>query len=77
MTDVHIHSSQRRNVHKSIFLLMLLKGRLETQVGDVVWATPLDTINLHVRGGHILPTQKEALNTMLRLVTVELLNKKL
>ena len=28
--------------------------------------TPLEKINLHIRGGHILPTQKEALNTKLR-----------
>jgi len=40
-------------------------GNSEPSTGDVVWETPLDKINLHVRGGHILPTQDPALNTML------------
>ena len=43
-----------------------MQGNSEPSTGDVVWETPLDKINLHVRGGHILPTQDPALNTMLR-----------
>lgn len=37
----------------------------ETSGTDVTWNTPLDKINLHVRGGYILPQQLEALNTKL------------
>jgi len=33
--------------------------------GRLVLDAPLDHINLHIRGGHILPAQKPALNTML------------
>jgi len=35
--------------------------------GFVTLAAPLGFINLHIRGGHILPAQKPALNTMERL----------
>jgi len=40
-------------------------GKVEPNSGNVTWDTPLDKINLHVRGGFILPTQDPALNTML------------
>ena len=33
--------------------------------------TPLDKINLHIRGGYILPTQDEALNTKIRYLMFE------
>lgn len=34
-------------------------------IGYVNLDAPFDFINLHVRGGYVLPTQKPALNTML------------
>jgi len=37
----------------------------DEDIGHSVMYTPLEKINLHIRGGHILPTQKEALNTKL------------
>jgi hypothetical protein len=42
-------------------------GKKEATSGtEVTWNTPLEKINLHVRGGYILPQQIEGLNTKLR-----------
>ena len=42
-------------------------GKKESTSGtEVTWNTPIDKINLHVRGGYILPQQIEGLNTKLR-----------
>ena len=38
----------------------------EESIGYTTLDAPLDKINLHIRGGYILPTQKEELNTRLR-----------
>lgn len=46
---------------------MLSQGKV-APTGMVKLAAPLDTINLHVRGGSILPGQTEALNTDARLI---------
>ncbi|XP_046463507.1 sucrase-isomaltase, intestinal-like isoform X2 [Daphnia pulex] len=41
-------------------------GKKEATSGtEVTWNTPLEKINLHVRGGYILPQQIEGLNTKL------------
>jgi len=37
----------------------------EESIGYTTLDAPLDKINLHIRGGYILPTQKEELNTRL------------
>jgi alpha-glucosidase (family GH31 glycosyl hydrolase) len=42
-------------------------GKKEATSGtEVTWTTPFEKINLHVRGGYILPQQIEGLNTILR-----------
>lgn len=43
-----------------------MKGMQIPANGDVTLEAPRDHINLHIRGGYILPAQKPAMNTMLR-----------
>ena len=63
--------NQYRNI---IFVSDSLQYRQGAKVAKVGTTTtldaPRDVINLHIRGGHILPAQKPALNTMLRLFDI-------
>ena len=52
---------------------ILVKGARVAKVGVTTLDAPRDVINLHIRGGYILPAQKPALNTMLRLFLFNLI----
>ena len=52
------------------FIVFFLQGTKEMTVGQfVTMHTPLDKINLHIRGGYIIPWQYPANNTYYRLET--------
>lgn len=55
---------------KQVSYYVIIKGEIEPKIGQVSWQTPMDSINLHVRGGFIIPQQAEALNTKLRCISV-------
>ncbi len=46
--------------------MFFIQGAEVPILGNTTLDAPRDYINLHVRGGYILPAQKPALNTMLR-----------
>jgi hypothetical protein len=65
-------------MHKSLILKSIrffrpLQGSKVAKVGATTTLdAPRDVINLHIRGGFILPAQKPALNTMLRFHTSDI-----
>ncbi|XP_061605366.1 lysosomal alpha-glucosidase isoform X2 [Phyllopteryx taeniolatus] len=63
-TSIHRFIGSRRHVDQNDRSVALRQGRPTYSEGeDVLLSAPLDTVNIHVREGHIIPRQEPALTS--------------